>query len=73
MDFLGTLSGPLPRTVPAGCYISWIDPQDGNWHQQRPDGTFVTASATPGSNPRDDRDKVSGGDDPDLHNVRKYL
>jgi hypothetical protein len=73
VDFLGKLEGPLPRTMPAGCYISWIDPQDGNWHQQRPDGTFVTASAESGSNPRDDRDRAFGGDDPDLHNVRKFL
>lgn len=73
VDFLGRLPGPLPQTVPAGCYISWIDPQDGNWHQQKADGTFVTADAEPGSNPRDDRDRAFGGDDPDLHNPQAFL
>jgi len=69
-DFRGTLAGPLPQQVPQGCYISWIDPADWKWHQQRPDGTFVTAdaTATPGQNPREDRDKAFPDDD-DRHNI----
>ena len=43
VDFLSALAGPLPQAAPQGCYISWIDTQDGNWHQQEPDGTFVSA------------------------------
>jgi hypothetical protein len=69
VDFLRVLAGPLPQTVPQGCYISWLDPQDGNWHQQRPDGTFVTAAATTGSNPRADRDSVFGDADENRHNM----
>lgn len=69
VDFLNALTGPLPQTVPYGCYISWIDPQDGNWHQQRPDGTFVTAAATTGRNPRADRDSVFADADEDRHNM----
>jgi hypothetical protein len=72
VDFRNTLAGPLPIQVPEGCYISWIDPLDGNWHQQRPDGTFVIATATPGQNPRADRDRAFG-DDADLHNIQAYL
>lgn len=69
VDFRTTLGGPLPRTVPQGCYISWIDPQDGNWHQQRPDGTFISASADASQNPRADRDRVFGDADQDRHNI----
>jgi hypothetical protein len=66
-DLRGALAAPLPRQVPQGCYISWIDPLDWAWHQQRPDGTFVIANATPGANPRDDRDSVLA--QADLHNI----
>jgi hypothetical protein len=69
VDFLHTLGGPLPRTVPQGCYISWIDPQDGNWHQQRPDGTFITAPADASQNPRANRDSALGDADSDRHNI----
>jgi hypothetical protein len=72
VDFLGTLAGPLPRQVPQGCYISWIDPADWTWHQQAADGTFVTAAGAPGVNPRADRDSAFGGDD-DLHHVQAHL
>jgi hypothetical protein len=70
VDFRNTLPGPLPRSVPRGCYISWLDPQDGNWHQQRPDGTFVTAAANASQNPRADRDQALGDADTDRHNIQ---
>jgi hypothetical protein len=70
VDFRDTLTGPLPQEVPQGCYISWIDPVDGKWHQQTADGLFVTADATPGTNPRADRDTVFGGDDTNRHNIQ---
>jgi hypothetical protein len=70
-DQCRTLAAPLPRQVPYGCYISWIDPLDPpdqrTWHQQRPDGTFVIMAGTPGANPRDDRDKVLR--QANLHNI----
>ena len=66
-DFLDTLAAPLPRQVPHGCYISWIDPIDGKWHQQRPDGTFVIAAAAHGANTRDNRDSALA--QADLHNI----
>lgn len=69
VDFRGTLAGPLPRPVPDGCYISWIDPQDGAWHQEQTNGSFVTADATPGRNPRADRDAVFGDADENRHNI----
>ena len=71
VDFRGVLSGPLPQTVPQGCYISWIDPQDGQWHQQKPDGTFITAPADASKNPRADRDSALGDADADAdqHNI----
>jgi hypothetical protein len=69
VDFLGVLSGPLPQTVPRGCYISWLDPQDGKWHQQRPDGTFITATADASQNPRADRDGALGDADEARHNI----
>jgi hypothetical protein len=65
VDFRSALGG----TVPRGCYISWIDPQDGQWHQQRPDGTFITAPADASKNPRADRDGVFGDADADRHNI----
>ena len=70
VDFLNILVGPLPEQVPPDCYISWIDPADGRWHQQTADGLFVTADATHGRNPREDRDSVFGGDDTDRHNLQ---
>lgn len=69
VGFRGALSGPLPRTVPQGCYISWIDPKDGTWHQQRPDGSFITAPADASKNPRADRDSVFGDADDTRHNL----
>jgi hypothetical protein len=55
-DFLNQLHAALE--VPAGCYISWLDPQDGRWHQKQPDGSFITAQAKAkfDKNPRDERD-----------------
>jgi hypothetical protein len=69
VDFLHTLTGPLPKPVPPGCYISWIDPQDGAWHQQQADGSFVTVAATPGVNPRADRDRALGDQDDQRHDI----
>jgi hypothetical protein len=55
-DFLNQLQSALE--VPAGCYISWLDPQDGRWHQQQPDGSFITAQGEADfkKSPRDERD-----------------
>ncbi|HXH67388.1 MAG TPA: hypothetical protein VNI81_09315 [Candidatus Limnocylindrales bacterium] len=57
-DFLDQLHSALE--VPAGCYISWFDPQDGRWHQKQPDGSFVTARAKANfkQTPRDERDSA---------------
>jgi hypothetical protein len=70
VDHFSALTGPLPLKVPPHCYISWIDPVDGKWHQQTANGVIVTADANPGINPRADRDAVFGGDDPDRHNIQ---
>jgi hypothetical protein len=69
-DFRGALAGPLPQSVPTGCYISWIDPVDWKWHQQTPDGTILTEDKAPaaGLNPREARDKAFPDDD-DRHNI----
>ena len=55
-DFLNQLHSALE--VPAGCYISWLDPQDGRWHQKQPNGSYITAQAKADfkKNPRDERD-----------------
>lgn len=57
-DFLGRLTQALD--VPQGCYISWLDPQDGRWHQKQTDGSFITArqKANPKLTPRDQRDSA---------------
>jgi hypothetical protein len=62
-DFLGRLAKALD--VPEGCYISWIDPEDGRWHQKQTDGTFITAraKANPKQSPRDQRDSAFGEDE----------
>jgi len=62
-DFLGRLAKALD--VPEGCYISWIDPEDGKWHQKQTDGTFITAraKANPKLSPRDQRDIAFGDDE----------
>ena len=69
VDFLNALAGPLPRTVPQGCYISWMDPQDMKWHQQQLNGTFVTGDANTGVNPRADRDSALGDEDANRHDI----
>jgi hypothetical protein len=69
VDFLDTLARPLPQTVPQGCYISWMDPQDMQWHQQQLNGTFVTAAANAGVNPRADRDSALGDEDAQRHDI----
>ncbi len=63
LDFLGRLSQPFE--VPLGCYISWQDPQDGRWHQEKPDGSFITAQGQIDrkGNPREGRDHAFGGDE----------
>jgi len=60
-DFLQQLDSALQ--VPDGCYISWLDPEDGRWHQKHPDGTFITAhaKANPHKSPRDQRDSAFNG------------
>jgi hypothetical protein len=62
-DFMRRLTKPLQ--VPPGCYISWIDPEDGQWHQKQPDGTFTRSheKASPTNNPRDDRDHAFRDDE----------
>jgi len=62
-DFLGRLAKALD--VPEGCYISWIDPEDGKWHQKQTDGTFITAraKANPKLSPRDQRDIAFSDDE----------
>jgi hypothetical protein len=71
VDFLSRLSKPYE--VPAGCYISWIEPEDGRWHQKQVDGTFVRSArkADPQANPRDDRDQALGDDDGRRHDVSR--
>jgi hypothetical protein len=68
LDHLGRLTKSLE--VPFGCYISWIDPVDGRWHQKTPDGSFVVGrqKANPKRNPRDDRDK-SFPDEDERHDL----
>jgi hypothetical protein len=67
-DHLGRLKSALE--VPRGCYISWIDPEDGRWHQKQVDGSFVTAKQKAHStrNPREDRDQAFGND-PKRHDL----
>lgn len=65
VDFAGFLAGPL--SVPRGCYISWLDPDDYRWHELQPDGTFLVGTK-PGLS-RDDRDAAFGDANPDRHNV----
>ncbi len=76
-DFLGRLNQAFD--VPAGCYISWFDPQDGKWHQKQVDGSFITArqKANLDKSPRDERDAAFGDEDNrmrhDLQRIRsKY-
>jgi hypothetical protein len=66
-DITGALAGPLE--VPAGCFISWLDPIDGCWHQQGPDGTVVVYEYIPGPSPRAERDASLGENDPQRHNL----
>ena len=65
VDFADFLAGPL--SVPRGCYISWLDPDDYRWHERQPDGTFIVGTK-PGLS-RDDRDAAFGDANPDRHNV----
>ncbi len=71
-DFLGRLNKALD--VPAGCYISWFDPQDGKWRQKQTDGSFITArqKANLDKSPRDERDAAFGGEDNKLrHDLQR--
>src|SRR5207244_1062064 len=63
LDFLARLGAPYE--VPDGCYISWVDPEDQNWHQKQTDGSFARSrrKIDPKRNPRDDRDDALGGDE----------
>ena len=67
-DHLGRLKHAYE--VPRGCYISWIDPEDGRWHQKDVDGSFITARQQihPTRNPREDRDRAFGSD-PQRHDL----
>ncbi len=58
VDQESKLSGPFD--VPQGCYISWYDPADAQWHQKRPDGSIVTAREPSrlSTHPRRDRDEA---------------
>jgi hypothetical protein len=62
-DFLGRLAKPFD--VPAGGYISWIDPEDGHWHQKTPAGAFTRSrqKADSRNGPREDRDGAFGDED----------
>jgi len=66
VDFIGVLTRPL--TVSQGCYISWFDPTDGNWHEQRPDGTFVIGTEDADLS-RAGRDSALNDGTPYRHNV----
>jgi hypothetical protein len=65
IDHAGFLTRPL--TVSQGCYISWLDPTDGRWHEQQPDGTFYIGTK-PGLS-RDDRDGALRDANPTRHDV----
>ena len=65
VDFAGFLGRPL--TVPLGCYISWLDPDDSRWHELQPNGT-VLVGTKPGLS-RDDRDAALGHVNRDRHDV----
>ncbi len=65
VDFADFLARPL--SVPLGCYISWLDPDDYRWHELQPDGTYLVGTK-PGLS-RDDRDAAFGDANPDRHNV----
>ena len=69
VDVLGALAGPLPQSVPSGCYISWLDPEDQMWHEQQTNGDFVIGAATARDNPRADRDAVFGRPGSGRHNI----
>jgi hypothetical protein len=62
VDFLGRLARPFD--VPRGCYLSWLDPEDGHWHQKTPDGRFTRSRepADPRRDPREDRDRAFADD-----------
>jgi hypothetical protein len=73
-DLLRKLQQPLE--VPLGCYISFEDPQDNNWHQKKPEGDFVPlGSINNNKNPREDRDDSLGGSDEQdsRHNLGSLL
>ena len=69
MDALGHLREPFE--VPPGCYLSWLDPSDHRWHQKRPDGSFVTATAEAPANliGRAARDAVFAASEPHRHDL----
>jgi hypothetical protein len=74
LDLLRKLQQPLE--VPGGCYISFEDPLDNNWHQKGVRGDFVTLGPIGNSkNPREDRDsKLGGSDEQDSrHNLSPIL
>ena len=74
LDYLRKLEKPFD--VPEGCYISYEDPVDHNWHQKNVNGEFVSlGSIDNNKNPREDRDdKIGGDDDQDArHNLSPIL
>jgi hypothetical protein len=68
VDQADFLDGPL-SVPPRGCYISWFDPEDGNWHGLQANGIFDVGPPNPSRNPRDDRDALFGTREPERHNV----
>jgi hypothetical protein len=68
VDHLGYLDGPL-TVPPLGCYISWFDPGDGNWHGLQANGIFSVGPPNLARNPRDDRDALFGEKEPERHDV----
>jgi len=58
VDFLGTLTGPLPQALTAGCYISWWDPVEQFWFEYR-DGVVTLGAGTDDLNRRAERDALA--------------
>ena len=68
LDFLRHVRRPLD--VPRGGYLTWRDPEDGRWHQRRPDLTITISRTLADANrdPRADRDDAFP-EDGDRHDI----